>query len=61
MRRMDGLEAKLHESDPNANTTYPFVGYPLMGTYELVADGNLVRCLNSGAPSLKLGFVFLKN
>jgi hypothetical protein len=58
---IEGLEAKLHDKLASANTVYPFVGYPLLATYELVADQNLVRCMSSGAPSLKLGFIYLKN
>jgi hypothetical protein len=52
----DGLERKLHEG----SATYPFVGYPLVATYELVADDKLVKCLRESAPSMKLGFIFVR-
>jgi len=50
------LENRLH-ADFNR---YKFVGYPLVATYELIADRNLVACLNKGNGSLKLGFIFIE-
>jgi hypothetical protein len=52
----EGLEEKLHET----SRVYPFVGYPLVATYELVADDNLAACLSEGAATLKLGFIFVR-
>ncbi len=54
----EGLERRL--TDGLIQNAYPFVGHPLVGTYEITADENLVRCLSQGAPSLKLGFIFVR-
>jgi hypothetical protein len=52
----EGLEKKLHEG----STVYPYVGYPLVGTYELVANDKLIACLANDATGVKLGFVFVR-
>lgn len=43
-------------------SAYPFVGYPVVGTYELTADENLVACLNDeDTQSLELGLIFIRS
>ncbi|WP_437672664.1 hypothetical protein [Sorangium sp. So ce131] len=41
-------------------SAYPFVGYPVVGTYELTADENMLNCLKRDAASLELGFIFVR-
>ena len=51
-----GLEQRVG----GALNVYPFVGYPLVATYELIADENLRRCLGREGAALRLNFIFVR-